>query len=189
MGPAVEVRWLESGMGRPPAASVDYTLMSLGKADFRRRMNPEEPSPPRLLLRPAEPRDLQPLFPLQRAYELEEVVVFPERFSDQSCRLNLRRTLRQQLVFLAELDGRTVAKAGTNARGFQVDQIGGVYTDEALRGEGIATRVMTALLERIFRTKRMASLFVKPDNQAAMALYRKLGFRSLDRYRISYFQR
>ena len=189
MGPSAEVRWLEAGMGNDPVASIDYTLMTLGESDFRRRKPPDEPPLAGLRLRQAEARDLLPLFPLQRAYELEEVVVFPERFSDQACRLNLRRTLRQQLVFLAELDGRAVAKAGTNARGFQVDQIGGVYTNEAHRGGGIATHVMSELLERIFRTKRMASLFVKPSNRAAIALYRKLGFESLDSYRISYFQR
>jgi GNAT superfamily N-acetyltransferase len=188
MGSSAEVRWLETGMESDPVASIDYTLMTLGEGDFRRRKPPDEPPPAGLRLRQAEARDLPPLFPLQRAYELEEVVVFPERFSDQSCRLNLRRTLRQQLVFMAELDGRAIAKAGTNARGFQVDQIGGVYTYEAHRGGGIATRVMSELLERIFRTKRMASLFVKLSNRPAIALYHKLGFRSLDSYRISYFQ-
>jgi ribosomal protein S18 acetylase RimI-like enzyme len=189
MGPTPETRWLESGLARPPAASIDYTLMTVGKAEFLQRRNAPAPPPRGLRIRTAAASDLGPVFPLQRAYELEEVVVFPERFSDQSCRANLRRTLRQQLVMVAELDGRLVAKAGTNARGFHVDQIGGVYTLEALRGQGIGTLVMTALLDRIFRTKRMASLFVKRSNQPALALYERLGFSSLDGYRISYFDR
>ena len=154
-----------------------------------RRHTPSTPPPlPGLRIRPADGRDLGSLFPLQRDYELEEVVVFPERFSEQSCRLHLRDTLRRQLVVVAELDGRPVAKAGTNARGFQVDQIGGVFTEERLRGSGIAARVMSDLLERIFRSKPMVSLFVKRTNLPAIALYRKLGFRSLDSYRITYFR-
>jgi ribosomal protein S18 acetylase RimI-like enzyme len=189
MGPTAEVRWLESTGGEKPTASVEYALMSLGEHAFRNREPGLSPAPPNLRVRQAEPKDLNALFPLQRAYELEEVVVFPERFSDHSCRLNLRCTLRKQLVVMAELDGRAVAKAGTNARGFQVDQIGGVYTVEALRGSGIASQAMAELLKRLFRTKRMVSLFVKTTNQPALALYRKLGFRSLDGYRISYFQR
>jgi predicted GNAT family acetyltransferase len=189
MGPTAETRWLEEGLSRSPAASIEYSLMTVSRAEFRGQRSPAEAFPRRVLVRTAEPRDLGPVFPLQRAYEIEEVVVFPERFSDQSCRANLRRTLRQQLVVVAELDGRLVAKAGTNARGFQVDQIGGVYTEEGLRGQGIGAAVMTELLDRVFRTKKMACLFVKRSNLPALALYAKLGFRSLDEYRISYFDR
>jgi predicted GNAT family acetyltransferase len=189
MGPSAEVRWLESGLGDEPAASIDYTLMSLERARFHGPSRPAPAEVPGLRVRKADARDLVALFPLQKAYELEEVVVFPERFSDQSCRSNLRRILRHQLVVVAELDGRAVAKAGTNARGFQVDQIGGVFTEERLRGSGIAAQAMSQLLEGVFRTKRMVSLFVKTSNLPAIALYRKLGFHTLDGYRISYFQR
>lgn len=188
MGPAAEVRWLEGAMGFQPAAWVEYALMTLNEEDFR-PCGAEDPSLLRSLkVRQADIGDLNRLFPLQKAYELEEVVVFPDRFTDQSCRLNLRRTLRQQLVLVAELHGRAVAKAGTNARGFHADQIGGVYTVEELRGGGIAAVVMSELLERIFRARRTVSLFVKTANRPALGLYRKLGFRSLDAYRISYLQ-
>ena len=50
-----------------------------------------------------------------------------------------------------------------------------------------AREVMGALLERIFREKAAASLFVKKHNPAAVALYRRLGFRELEDFRISYF--
>ena len=188
MGPISEVRWLEGGVDQEPAASLDYALMTLGETAFRRHRVPGPDALKGLRIRRADARDLNSLFPLQKSYELEEVVVFPERFSEQSCRLHLRQTLRQQLVVVAELSGTAIAKAGTNARGFQVDQIGGVFTEERYRGSGIGALVMTALLERIFRTKRMVSLFVKTTNLPAMALYRKLGFQSLDGYRIAYYR-
>lgn len=188
MGPTLEVRWLETGVGEEPAASIDYALMTLTETAFRRHRPPGPNGQQGLRIRRADARDLNALFPLQKSYELEEVVVFPERFSEQSCRLNLRHTLRRQLVVVAELGGRAIAKAGTNARGFQVDQIGGVFTDERHRGGGIGAQVMAALLDRVFRTKRMVSLFVKTSNLPALALYRKLGFQSLDSYRITYFR-
>jgi predicted GNAT family acetyltransferase len=81
-----------------------------------------------------------------------------------------------------------VAKAGTNARGFGVDQIGGVFTLEKLRNSGIAFRVMEELLRQVFAHKDMACLFVKKDNLPALALYKRLGFATADSYRISYFQ-
>jgi predicted GNAT family acetyltransferase len=80
-----------------------------------------------------------------------------------------------------------LSKAGTNARGFDADQIGGVFTVEEERGRGLARRVMDALLGRIFQEKSQASLFVKKLNPAAVTLYRRLGFRELEDFRISYF--
>jgi GNAT superfamily N-acetyltransferase len=185
MGPLREVRWAESNLPFPARVSIDYHLMGLAKADYR----PPAPAPALagLTLREAGPQDARGLYPLQRDYELEEVLIEPGHFDPQSCLANLRRTLRRQVVYLAELDGRPVSKAGTNARGFDTDQIGGVFTVEEERCRGLARRVMAVLLERIFAEKSQASLFVKKLNPAAVALYHRLGFRELEDFRISYF--
>jgi GNAT superfamily N-acetyltransferase len=185
MGPLREVRWAEQNLPFPPRVAVDYHLMGLERRDYRPPR--EQPPLPGLRLRAARPQDARGLYPLQRDYELEEVLIEPGHFNAQACLANLRRTLRCQIVILAELDGLPVSKAGTNARGFDADQIGGVFTLEEERGRGIARRVMGILLERIFREKAAASLFVKKQNQAAVALYRRLGFRELEDFRISYF--
>jgi RimJ/RimL family protein N-acetyltransferase len=185
MGPLREVRWAESNLPLPARVCIDYHLMELEKRDYSPSALP--PAPEGLRLREAGPPDARGLYPLQRDYELEEVLIEPGHFDPQACLANLRRTLRRQIVFLAELDGRLVSKAGTNARGFDADQIGGVFTVEGERGRGLARRVMHALLERIFQEKSQASLFVKKLNPAAVALYRRLGFRELEDFRISYF--
>ncbi len=185
MGPLREVLWAESNLVSPARVSVDYHLMGLDRRDY---LPPAQaPAPVGLQLREAGPQDARGLYPLQRDYELEEVLIEPGHFDPQACLANLRRTLRQQIVILAELDGRPVAKAGTNARGFDADQIGGVFTVEGERCRGLARRVMIVLLERIFREKSLASLFVKKLNPAAVALYHRLGFRELEDFRISYF--
>jgi len=185
MGPLREVRWAEGNLPLTARVSIDYHLMGLERGEYRPPV--EEPEPEGLRLREAGPPDARGLYPLQRDYELEEVLIEPGHFDPPTCLANLRKTLRRQVVILAEMDGRPVSKAGTNARGFDADQIGGVFTVEGQRGRGLARRVMVVLLERVFREKSLASLFVKKQNPAAVALYRRLGFRVLEDFRISYF--
>jgi GNAT superfamily N-acetyltransferase len=188
MGPLEEVAWISSQLPTSPVATVDYHLMVQSRESFRRTSSGAAPGPPGLIIRAAFPRDTAGLLPLQMRYELEEVVIDRSRHSEQICRQNLKRALRQQLVLMAEHRGKVVAKAGTNARGFNIDQIGGVFTVEEVRNSGIASRVMEELLRRIYGEKKAACLFVKKNNQPALSLYKKLGFRIGDGYRISYFR-
>jgi GNAT superfamily N-acetyltransferase len=188
MGPSAEVSWLKQQLSLSPAATVDYHLMVQSREVFASATRESIPNPPGLIVRTAYPRDVNALLPLQIRYELEEVVINRQRYSEQICRQNLKRSLRQQLVLMAEQNGQVVAKAGTNARGFATDQIGGVFTVENERNSGIAYRVMEELLRRIFAEKRTACLFVKKDNRPALSLYRKLGFRAADGYQICYFK-
>jgi ribosomal protein S18 acetylase RimI-like enzyme len=188
MGPSTEVLWVEAAMAGSPRYTVDYHLMVMARDRFRSGLAASRPAPAGLRLRPASPRDTAALYPLQRDYELEEVLIEPGHFHPKACLANLRLLLRRQLVVVAELAGRAVAKAGTNARGFSTDQIGGVFTVESQRNRGIGHAAMRALLERIFREKESACLFVKKSNQPAVALYRGLGFQILEGYRISYYR-
>jgi hypothetical protein len=188
MGPLAEISWAEAGIRRQPRHTVDYHLMVLSRERFRAARSGIKPPPPGLRLRPAAMKDAASLYPLQRDYELEEVLIAPGHFHEKACLTNLRGLLRRQLVVLAELEGRAVAKAGTNARGFSVDQIGGVFTLEDQRNRAIGQAVMRELLQRIFREKESACLFVKKTNQPAVALYQRLGFQILDGYRISYYR-
>jgi GNAT superfamily N-acetyltransferase len=188
MGPLAEVSWAEAGITRLPGHTVDYHLMVLSRERFRIARAGIKPPPPGLRLRPAAMKDAVSLYPLQRDYELEEVLIAPGHFHEKACLANLRGQLRRQLMVLAELDGRAVAKAGTNARGFTVDQIGGVFTVQGQRNRAIGQAVMRELLHRIFREKESACLFVKKTNQPAVALYQRLGFQILDGYRICYYR-
>lgn len=187
MGTAQDVLWMEGCLPLKPSRAVDYHLMVLSREDHSLVDKPPLEPAPGLCIRSAGQADLQALFPLQKSYELEEVVLEPGHFSGRACLANLKRALRSQVVMLAELEGRVVAKAGTNARGFQTDQIGGVYTLGEERKRGFSFRVLEALLERLFREKRTVSLFVKKTNLPALRLYQKLGFSTADSYRISYF--
>ncbi len=186
VGSAQDVAWVEGCISRRPRAAVDYHLMMLRREEHR--CAPSRRVLEGVTVRRARPEDLRSLYPLQRDYELEEVVLSPERFHEQTTMANLRRMLREEIVVVAELEGRPLAKAGTNARGLSCDQIGGVFTVVEHRNRGIGFLVMQELLERIFRDRETATLFVKKANAAAVALYRALGFRMVGGYRISYYQ-
>jgi ribosomal protein S18 acetylase RimI-like enzyme len=192
IGMTEDVARYESALALKPRASVAYRLMTRvdGAPPPLALSVPAYPLPatPGLSIRRATISDLDSLTPLQEAYEREEVLTPVHNFNPAACRASLARAIERQLVFAAVEGGVIVGKAGTNARGFRVDQIGGVYTLPARRGRGVAAALMAALLADILRRGRKPSLFVKPTNAAALALYRGLGFEDIGDYRADYFE-
>ena len=184
MGVGRCVELIESCLTLPTTTRVEYFLMTL-TAGSRHAVLP--PDPPEVRVRRADPYDAEILFPLQKCYELEEVVITPEHFNEGQCMKGLRLSLREQLVYLAELQGVPVAKAATNARGYKVDQVGGVYTVPQERGKGLGKSVVSQLLKAVFSEKQEACLFVKKHNRSAIALYERLGFVPSTEYVISYY--
>jgi predicted GNAT family acetyltransferase len=184
MGVGRCVNAVEAGLPLPPTTRVEYFLMTLASG-CRHPVLPGRPAG--LLVRLADGGDADLLLPMQRGYELEEVVISPAHFSEGQCMRMLRLSLREQLVAVAEISGAAVGKAGTNARGYKVDQIGGVYTVPEERGKGIGAAVVSELLDRVFADKREACLFVKKHNRSAIALYERLGFTPVTDYVISYY--
>ena len=187
IGMASDVARYESARSIVPKASIAYRLMTRPEgrhAPVRLTVPPYQG----LVVRRATADDLDALVPLQEAYEHEEVLTPIHVFNPAACKVSLARAIERQLVFAAEEGGVIVGKAGTNARGFHVDQIGGVYTLPARRGRGVAAALMAALLADIHAQGRKPSLFVKPANIAAMALYHGLGFEEIGDYRADYFE-
>lgn len=167
------------------ATVYSYHVMVLDMADFRKNRS----VPAGVRLRLAGKSDLRELLPLQKNYEIEEVLPSPEMFNSLASRHHLCKILREQVTVVAEISGKAVAKANTNGSGFRHEQIGGVYTLPDYRGEGISTALVSFLLENIFRTGKKASLFVKTDNHSAIRVYTKLGFKKEADFLICYYLR
>jgi hypothetical protein len=184
MGVGRCVEAIEALLPIPPTTRIEYFLMTLHRTSFRRVLPVDAPG---VHVRRADPYDADALFPLQKGYEMEEVIIDPSHFSDAQCMRFLKRSLKDELVYVAEKDGEPVAKAATNARGFTVDQVGGVYTVPHERGKGFGAVVVAELLKETFLEKQAACLFVKKRNRPAIALYDRLGFAPVTDYVISYY--
>lgn len=171
-------------LARSALESVDYSLMGLEGKPSAAALGC---GPGGLVISQATREDADALFPLQAAYEREEVVPQGGDLNLAACRLALERTLASRLVLFAVLDGLIVGKANTNARSYTRDQIGGVYVMEAYRGRGIGTRLVAELVALLAERSRAASLFVKKQNHAAITIYSRIGFDIRGDYRISYY--
>lgn len=119
-----------------------------------------------------------------RAEELEEDprVSDPRAYArrvEEECRdgfTYLWRT-REGLRFRASISARTADAA----------QISGVYTPPEWRGRGFATRGVGELCRRLFEQSRFACLFVNDTNAPALAVYRRLGFQPIARWRSAFY--
>lgn len=172
-----------TSIGQTRFEQIDYALMKLDSSPFATSLIA---GPESLIVRRAEQRDADELFPLQAAYEIEEVLPSHASFKPAASRLALERILSNRIVLSAELDGKLVGKANTNARSFSRDQIGGVYVLPEYRGRGIATRLVGELCAILNDDDRGINLFVKRRNLPAQAAYRRVGFDEYGDYRISY---
>lgn len=184
MGITRDVYALESALRRSARQEVEYHLMVQDEPPVER---PYPRLPQGMAIRKACESDSVPLIGLQEKYEIEEVLLDGSRFNRAASLRRLVETLRTQVVYVAEWNGTPIAKAGTNARGFFYDQIGGVFTDRRLRSKGIGSQLMRRLLSHIADEKKSGTLFVKKHNAPALRMYRGLGFAIQESFRISYF--
>ena len=163
---------------------IDYDLMGLDNAAIPKitRADPAD-----LVFRFPLPEDMEALFSLQSAYEQEEVLPKNAVFNPAASRLGLEKILSSEQIFVAELGGQVIGKINTSAESFSRIQVGGVYVRPDCRGRGIAAKMTIAFLQNLSSNGKDITLFVKKRNNAAKAVYRKIGFAVLGDYRISYF--
>ena len=89
------------------------------------------------------------------------------------------------VYFGAYREGALVAAAGTHAVSprYRIAVIGNVFTDPAHRGGGLATAVTGAVARALFNQGMSeVALNVREDNPAAVAVYRRLGFGTHERF-------
>lgn len=132
--------------------------------------------------------DIDELMPLQSEYITIEVLPATRKINLAAERLSFEHTVSEQYVFATKIDNEIVAKAQTNALGVNYAQIGGVYTKEAFRRRGIASRLVAHIANYILEIGKRPILFVKEKNLTAYHAYQRAGFEESAKYRIVYYK-
>jgi ribosomal protein S18 acetylase RimI-like enzyme len=162
----------------------NYDLMSLDQGPTALSL---AAGPPELTLVTPGILNVDDLFPLQAAYEQEEVLPRGAVFNGEYSLKSLKQLVLREQILTACLNGRIVGKINTNAESFSRFQIGGVYVCPEFRGQGIATRMTAAISRNLIAQGKAVSLFVKKRNIAAQTAYRRAGFTVSGDYRICYY--
>ena len=156
---------------------IEHYIMEISPDNFRKPQLP----PLKIKIIMGSKRQLLPLFPLQKTYERQEVLLNPASQDTMETFRWLKSILTNETCFYAKRGFRYVSKANTNARGFDHIQIGGVFTIKRFRGQGCALHTVAALCRHIIEEEhKNPSLFVRSSNETAIKLYQKLGFEIKD---------
>ena len=157
---------------------VEHYIMELEPANFKM---PQIPSPKKIRILRGSKRHILPLFPLQKTYERQEVLLNPDAQDTMETLRWLKAILTKEICFYVKQGFRYVSKANTNARGFDHIQIGGVFTVKRFRHQGYALYTVAELCRHIIENEnKIPSLFVRKENENAIKLYKSLGFEIKD---------
>ena len=132
--------------------------------------------------------DAETLMPLHLGYMREEVLLPGMKANPAAERLHVEKILSKERVFAVERNGSLVAKAQTNAQSPHYIQIGGVYTENSHRGQGLASSLTAYIAAQAEEEGRRAVLFVDVQKEKARHAYERAGFTASGSYRISYYE-
>jgi ribosomal protein S18 acetylase RimI-like enzyme len=140
-------------------------------------------------LRPARPEDYDLVHRSGAELRAEELGDDPRLSDPAGYARRVEEECRGGYTWLWLEDGALRFRASLSALTADAAQIAGVYTPPAQRGRGYARRGLAELCERQFARARAACLFVGDGNAPALAVYRRLGFRSRARWASAFYDR
>lgn len=129
-------------------------------------------------VRPATVADIDALYPPTVAMFTEEVGVSPLiGSSDVAYRGRLASLVRAGRVFVLMVDGEVAFKAEVAAATRRVCQVQGVWVEPDLRGRGLGSAAMAAVVDLAAASVApVVSLYVNDYNTSALRAYRNSGF-------------
>lgn len=121
---------------------------------------------------------LEPVFLASAQMHREETLEDPLETNPDSFRRHVRHRIDSGRTFAwFNAVRQLMFKADISARGSAGVQLSGVFTPDAFRGRGVATRALFDICRELFEcgTTRIA-LYVNAENAAALRVYEKVGF-------------
>lgn len=131
----------------------------------------------------SQPSDFPVLLPACIAMFTEEIGYSPILGSRETYEARVRWNIDNRRSFVRMGPDGVEFKAEVGAIGFGVAQIQGVWVPPHLRGQGRAIAGMAAVVNAIrAEIAPCAALYVNDFNTAAIAVYRRIGFRTVGEY-------
>jgi uncharacterized protein len=172
VGPADQVLELWSGLGDSWGSAREERPNQPLLALTGPPQVPEDP-----LVRAVRPEELDRYLPAAVAMFTEEVGVDPRQpDGGAGYRARVVELIASGRAFARFEGGEVVFKAEIGAMSATVGQIQGVWVRPDRRGQGLAAPATAAVVTRLQRMGRIASLYVNAYNQPARAAYRRVGF-------------
>jgi len=134
-------------------------------------------------LREATPDDLDLLLPACAAIHHEELGVDPLRRDAAGFRRRTIVQIEEGRSWLWAEDGTILFKAEASAWTPKAVQLQQVWVDPQARQQGHGARGLADLCRLLLEETPTVCLFVRPENEAAIRLYEKIGMRQVGSYR------
>lgn len=132
-------------------------------------------------------QDLNKLIPLENEYQIEEVLLSPKDLNKKGIYVNYKKKLLEDDIYFIENKNIPITKGGTTYKSINYTLLGGIYTWPNLRNRGYSTTLLKHILNEQLILGYKGALFVKENNEAALHLYKKLGFIEPLQYKIHYY--
>lgn len=143
----------------------------------------EPPEPGGTGLRAAQAADLERLLPACALAHQEELGVDPLARDPDSFRWRTRTQIEEGRSWVWLEEDVILFKAEASAWTPAAVQLQQVWVDPEARGRGNATRALRDLCRLLLERTPSVCLFVRPENEPAIALYRTIGMRHVLDYR------
>jgi hypothetical protein len=100
---------------------------------------------------------------------------------------NVRAMIDRGLWWVGESFGRLVFFCNIGPWSRQTAQLQGIWTPPELRGKGLATAALAGVCDRLLGMVPTLSLYVNDFNEPAIALYERVGFRTIAEFQTLLF--
>jgi predicted GNAT family acetyltransferase len=172
VGPRETVRefWKIAGrrMGRPRLVRERQLVMMVDSQRLRR-------CGPVVAVRHAETDEWRAVAESSATMMRQELEYDPRRNS-ANFDMTIREMIDRRLWWVGIAGGRLCFFCNIGPWSEQTAQLQGIWTPPELRGQGLATASLAAICDRLFEITPTLSLYVNDFNDAAIALYRRVGF-------------